>query len=95
MLVRSLHIYWTSLTLLHIYWILRCHSTYIGPILEVNEAIAHVLHPYDITAYILNTYWTRQSPTSSLLHPDKVILGEAHIILYRCNQLDVGRGQVQ
>ena len=26
---------------------------------------------------ILNTYRTRQSPTSSLLHPDKVILGQA------------------
>ena len=25
----------------------------------------------------LNTYWTRPSPTSSLLRPDKVILGEA------------------
>ena len=29
--------------------------------------------------YIVNTYWTRPSPTSSLLHPDKVILGEAKL----------------
>ena len=29
--------------------------------------------------YILNTYLTRPSPTSSLLHPDKVILGEAKL----------------
>ena len=28
----------------------------------------------------LNTYWTRPSPTSSLLRPDKVILGEANIV---------------
>ena len=28
---------------------------------------------------ILNTYWTRPSPTSSLLRPDKVILGEAKL----------------
>ena len=27
----------------------------------------------------VNTYWTRPSPTSSLLHPDKVILGEADL----------------
>ena len=26
---------------------------------------------------ILNTYWTRPSPASSLLGPDKVVLGEA------------------
>ena len=29
------------------------------------------------TSETVNTYWTRPSPTSSLLHPDKVILGEA------------------
>ena len=28
---------------------------------------------------VLNTYWTRPSPTSSLLQPDKVILGEAKL----------------
>ena len=28
---------------------------------------------------IINTYWTRPSPTSSLLRPDKVILGEAKL----------------
>ena len=28
---------------------------------------------------ILNTYWTRPSPTSSLLRPEKVILGEAKL----------------
>ena len=27
----------------------------------------------------MNTYWTRPSPTSSLLRPDKVILGEAKL----------------
>ena len=31
------------------------------------------------TIYILNTYWTRPSPTSSLLRPDKVILGKAKL----------------
>ena len=29
--------------------------------------------------YLINTYWTRPSPTSSLLHPDKVILGKAKL----------------
>ena len=28
---------------------------------------------------LLNTYYTRPSPTSSLLHPDKIILGEAKL----------------
>ena len=28
---------------------------------------------------IIHTYWMRPSPTSSLLHPDKVILGEAKL----------------
>ena len=31
------------------------------------------------TLTTINTYWTRPSPTSSLLHPDKVILGEAKL----------------
>ena len=33
----------------------------------------------NITIIILNIYWTRLSPTSSLLRPDKVILGEAKL----------------
>ena len=45
--------------------------------------------------WLLNTYWTRPSPTSSLLHPDKVIYigrseAEPNVILYGRNQLDVG-----
>ena len=45
---------------------------------------------------ILNTYWTRPSPTPSLLHPGNIGRSEADpdIILYGCNELDVGRGQV-
>ena len=31
------------------------------------------------TSLTLNTYWTRPSSTSSLLGPDKVILGEAKL----------------
>ena len=34
---------------------------------------------YGIVGKILNTYWTKPSPTSSLLRPDKVILGEAKL----------------
>ena len=29
---------------------------------------------------MLNTHWTRSSPTSSLLHPNKVILGETMLM---------------
>ena len=45
----------------------------------------------------LNTYWTRPSPTSSVSRQGNIGGSEAepNIILYGCNQLDVGRGQVQ
>ena len=44
----------------------------------------------ELLNYIISTYWTRPSPTSSLLRPDKVILGEAKLspILF-CTGLEV------
>ena len=41
---------------------------------------AYIFLEEHYTTYVtLNIYWTRPSLTSSLLHPDKVILGEAKL----------------
>ena len=37
------------------------------------------MYVYVYIYILLNTYWIRPSPTSSLLHPDKVILDEAKL----------------
>ena len=44
-----------------------------GNIIQMNKSFSL------FRVLILNTYWTRPSPTSSLLRPDKVILGEAKL----------------
>ena len=45
----------------------------------LNNVVKHILDFTKGYLLLIDTYWTRPSPTSSLLHPDKVILGEAKL----------------
>ena len=57
---------------------------------DCDNTVEILTKTFVIRLKLLNTYWTRPSPTSSLLHPDKVILGEAKLspILFRTGAMN-------